>query len=500
MTRTISLHFESLVRQRVTRRSALGGLAGGVLATRFGSASTIRAASGLASQPGRRQCDVVIVGAGLSGLVAARTLAQAGADVLVLEARDRVGGRTYTEHLESGAFIYHGGQWVSPGQERIVALAKELSVSLFPSWGEGETVDWRQGARATYSGIAPPDRTNIEPAAKEAAAILARMADQVPLDAPWNAPNAAAWVSQTLDAWLAENVAQNDARALLERAIEGVFMEGPGQTSLLSALFWARSGDPLVPFVATSAPGPERRFDGGAQQLSERMAEQLGDRVLLDAWVSRIAHGTEGVEVMASGSTVSAKRAIVAMAPAIAGRIRYTPAMPANRDQVTQRAPMGWLIKVHCVYPERFWADDGLSGAVTSDEGAIRVTADNSPPSGSPGILVAFIEGATARRLSSVTKDARRTAVIADFVKYFGERASDPVAYFEYNWGDDEFARGAEGGYWTTGVWTAYGPALRPPVGPVHWAGTETSPVWYGKMEGAIRSGERVAAEVLKAL
>jgi monoamine oxidase len=206
------------------------------------------------------------------------------------------------------------------------------------------------------------------------------------------------------------------------------------------------------------------------------------------------------VHVSTETVTVSAQRAIIALPPAIAGRLRYTPALPAARDQLTQRTPMGWLIKVHVTYPTRFWIQEGLSGQVTSDAGAIRLCVDNSPPSGSPGILAGFIEGAETRRLAVVSSEERRAAVLADFVRYFGEKAGRPDAYYEKNWGDDEFARGAEGGYWTQGIWTAYGHALRAPIGPLHWAGTETSPIWNGKMEGAVRSGERAAAEVLAAL
>ena len=161
---------------------------------------------------------------------------------------------------------------------------------------------------------------------------------------------------------------------------------------------------------------------------------------------------------------------------------------------------MGWVIKVHCVYPTPFWREQGLSGAVTSDEGAIRSTGDNSPPSGSPGVLVGFIEGAAARELATASRATRRAAVLADLVRYFGPQAGQPMAYHEHSWGDDEFTRGAYGGYWTEGLWTTYGPVLRAPIATLHWAGTETSPEWNGKMEGAVRSGERVAAEVLAAL
>jgi monoamine oxidase len=242
------------------------------------------------------------------------------------------------------------------------------------------------------------------------------------------------------------------------------------------------------------------RCVGGAQQLASRMAAALGERVRLDAWVSHLTHQADGVRVTAGTLEVRARRAILAMAPAMAGRLRYTPALPVARDQLTQRTPMDWVITVHCVYPTRFWRDDDLSGQVTSDAGAVRVTADTSPLVGSPGVLVGFIAGAAARRLAAVTRAERRGAVLADFVRYFGPRAAVPLEYREYSWGEDAFTRGAAGGAWAPGLWTAYGHALRAPIGVLHWAGAETAASWHGTMEGALRAGARAAAEVLAAL
>ena len=447
-----------------------------------------------------RACEVVIIGAGLSGLYAARTLVAAGVDVLVLEAQNRVGGRTRTAHLADGTGIDEGGQWVSPGQDHIVQLAAALGVTLCPSWGEGLTVDWHHGQRSTYQGLFPPGDPEVAPAAHKAAAMLTQMAGTVPLETPWTAPQATAWDQQTLHQWLAANVAPARARTALARAIAGGCASGPGGTSLLAALFCIHSGDALVPFVAAPAPGPQHRCAGGAQQLASRMAAALGERVCLDSWVSHITHQAAGVQVTAGALEVRARRAILAMAPAMAGRVRYTPALPVARDQLAQRTPMDWVITVHCVYPTRFWRDDGLSGQVTSDAGGVRVTADTSPPSGSPGILVGFIAGAAARRLAPVTRAERRVAVIADLVRYFGPRAAVPLEYREYSWGEDAFTRGATAGAWPPGLWTAYGHALRAPIGVLHWAGAETATVWPGTMEGALRAGARAAAEVLAAL
>jgi monoamine oxidase len=326
------------------------------------------------------------------------------------------------------------------------------------------------------------------------------MAETVPIDSPWDAQQAREWDGQRLHDWLRLNVASDRARIALATAIEGVFARNATSTSLLAALYWARCGDPLVPFVATDDPGPERRFVGGAQQLSRLMAERLGPRVLLEAHVDAVEHASGRVLVRTHGLVVEARRAIVTLPPALAGRLRYVPGLPAARDHLGQRAPMRWVIKVHCLYPERFWADDGLSGAAAADDGLIRTTADNSPPSGEPGILVGFVEEAEATTLALRPADERRAAVLSTLGRLFGDRAEQPEAYHEKNWGEDPYARGADGGYWSPGVWTTYGHAIREPHGLVHWAGTETSAVWNGKMEGALLAGERAAAEVIDRL
>ena len=199
-------------------------------------------------------------------------------------------------------------------------------------------------------------------------------------------------------------------------------------TSLLAALFWIRCGDPLTPFLTAKDPEPEQRFDGGAQQLSQRMADELGDRVILNAPVISISHRSDGVGVMTAERSISARRAVVAMPPALAGRIHYEPGLPAMRDHLTQRVPMRWAIKVHCLYRHRFWADEGLSGQVVSDAGAVRVCADNSPPSGAPGVLVGFIEEVEASRVAKISPTERRAEVLAAFERYFGRQAGEPVS------------------------------------------------------------------------
>ena len=445
----------------------------------------------------RHTCDVAVIGAGLSGLYTARLLAAAGADVLVVEAQSRVGGRTLTVHFGDGTFVDDGGQWVSPRQPCIVRLADELGIQRFPSWSDGATVHWRAGVRVVSNGLFLPEDGRAAVAAREAAKTLAEMAETLPLDEPWATPQSIEWDRMTLHSWLATHVASESARRVLAMAIEGVFARNNMPTSLLAALFWIRCGDPLTPFLAPSDPGPEQRFDGGAQQLSQRMANALGKRVILCSPVASILNRSDGVRVTAAERVISARRAVIAMPPVLAGRVHYEPALPALRDHLTQRVPMRWAIKVHCLYDRRFWADEGLSGQVVSDAGGVRVCADNSPQSGVPGVLVGFIEEVEASRVVNLSPTERRAEVLTALVRYFGSKAGEPLEYREKNWGDDPFCRGVDGGYWPAGVWTGYGASLRAPIGTLHWAGTETASIWNGKMEGALLAGQRAAEEVL---
>jgi monoamine oxidase len=222
--------------------------------------------------------------------------------------------------------------------------------------------------------------------------------------------------------------------------------------------------------------------------------------VVLNAPVRRIDHGRKGVEIETRRGRWRAERAIVAIPPTLAGRIQYAPKLPGTRDQITQRFPMGSVVKCMAVYDEPFWRTDGLSGMATSDTGPVKVTFDNSPPDAKPGVLLGFVEGQEAREFTRLGRDARRTAVLESLARYFGDRAGDALAYTDKSWAEDAWTRGCYGGYAPPGVITGYRAALREPVGRLHWAGTETATVWNGYMDGAIESGQRAAAEVLAAL
>ncbi len=461
------------------------------------------------------EADVAIVGAGLAGLVAARQLVAAGVQPLVLEARDRVGGRLLNHEIGDGKIVEVGGQWIGPTQDRIAALAAELGVGTFPTYDEGRQVIEMGGRRATFAGsftdaslalvrdlskaISPLALADFE----QARVRLDRMARQVPLGAPWQAPKARRWDGQTFATWVRRNARTAAARSLFELATEAVWAAEPADVSLLHVLFYTRSGSGFNSLIGTDGGAQQDRFEGGSQRLALLMAAELGEeRVRLDAPVRKIEHGDDGVVVHADGdsggsTSVRAKRAIVAVPPTIAGRIAYDPPLPALRDQLTQRMPQGSVIKTMAIYEEPYWRREGLSGQGTSDAGPARVTFDNSPPDGSPGVLLGFLEGRFARHWATRQAAERREAILAGHARLFGERAARPIEFVERIWAEEEWTRGCYGCLMTTGGWTEYGRALREPVGRLHWAGAETATVWSGYMDGAVSSGERAAAEVL---
>lgn len=486
----------------LTRRRLVGTAAAGAAGYTVSSV----AGTAAASAAGRHRVDVVVVGAGLAGLSAARTLRRHGKSVVVLEARDRVGGRTLNHHLGHGKVVEIGGQWVGPTQNRVLKLIKDLGLKTFKTYVDGKNVYYRQanppGLRhQTYTGTIPPANPASLVELAKALNSLDTMAQDVPLKAPWNAGQAAEWDGQTFETWKLANTTLDETRDLIDLGIEAVFAAEPRDLSLLHVLFYIHAAGSFENLINTPGGAQDSRVVGGSQKISIELAKRLGDRVVLKAAVRQIHRHRGRVEVHSTRGIWEGKRAIVAVPPTLAGRIRYRPHLPGPRDQVTQRVPMGSVIKCMAVYDEPFWRADGLSGMATSDSGAVKVTFDNSPPSGKPGVMLGFIEGQEARDLTRKSKRQRRAAVLGSLERYFGPKARTQARdYFDKSWAEDAWTRGCYVGYYPTGVLVGYREAIWKPVGPIHWAGTETATEWNGYMDGAVQSGERAAAEVLAKL
>jgi monoamine oxidase len=492
---------------RITRRGLIGSAAAG-------TAMTVMPAAGRAAdtQTSVRSADVAVVGAGLAGLTAARQVAASGRSVLVLEARDRVGGRVLAHALRGGSYSELGGMFTGPTQGHIQALARDVGVGFYPTYNTGNNVfiggDGRREEFPSDSplGTAPADPL-VAPDIVLAVAQLDEMATDFPVDAPWTSPHAQEWDRQTLDTWLREHTSGNpEFMAVTSAATEAIFGCEPGELSLLYTVFYiAASGNErnqgtFERNFNTAGGAQEKRFRGGAQLVPERVAAQLGDRVLLGAPVRQIDQSATGVTVHSDEVVVEAQRAIVAIPPTLAGRIFYEPGLPPLRDQLTQHMPQGTLMKFEAVYPTPFWRAKGLTGQVVSENGPVKVTFDVTPESGSPGVMMGFIGGHEARVWEERSATRRREAVLAQFAHFFGNEARTPQQVVEFNWSTEVWNRGCPVAVLGPGTLVDFGAALRKPVGRIHWAGTETSTYWNGYMDGAVRSGKRAAAEVLAGL
>jgi monoamine oxidase len=485
----------------LTRRKLLGtGVVAGAAAALPGRAAADHQAVR------RRRVDVVVVGAGLAGLAAASRLYRAGRSVVVLEARDRVGGRTLNRPVGRGEVVEAGGQWVGPTQDRIQALAADVRVPTYKTYFTGQAVYHRNGRRILFDAASPvpPD-----PDAGEAAGVvvsLDQLAAPISRTEPWASPGAGAYDAQTFETWKLDNVRSDGARFLTDLAIQAVWACEPRDVSLLHVLFYIAcagnesSAGSLLRLVSTTGGAQESRFVGGSQLVSERLAARLGGRVVLRAAVRRIAVDGGSVSVVSDEGSWSCRRVIVTGPPAVTGRIDVDPPLPADRAQLVQRFPQGSAIKCQAVYREPFWRAEGLSGYVNADSGPIRLMYDNTPASGRPGVLLGFIEGHEARVWGARPARERRAAVLDAFGRFIGPRAASPTRFVEQDWAQEPWTRGCYVGFTPPGVLTDYGPAIRRPVGPIHWAGAEYATIWNGYMDGAVRSGEEVAGHVLAAL
>lgn len=447
-----------------------------------------------------RTTDSLIIGAGFAGLTAARTLHAAGREVLVLEARNRVGGRVFTKKLDEQTYVDLGGQWIGPSQDYIIALAREMGVETFPTYNEGRNVIALGEGIRTYRGLIPKldllSLLNIDSTLKK----LEKLARRIDLEAPWRIPEAQAWDQQTLATWLDRHVWRRPARQVIDAGLETVFAAASGEISLLHALFYIRSGRDLNTLLSIDDGAQAERFIGGAQTVADRMAAQLGDRVLLEHPVRRITQYDQGVVVSTDRGDFSARRVIVAIPPPLAARIDYSPALPPLRDQITQRLAMGTVIKCYAIYDRPWWREKGFSGqVVTGPDYPVQTVFDNSPADGHCGMLMGFSLANRARELLRLTEAERRQRVLAALVKFFGPEAAYPTTYIDHSWADETWSRGCYVGLYTPGTWIAYQDALSQACGRIHWAGTETATVWNGYIDGAIRSGERAAREVIAA-
>jgi monoamine oxidase len=441
--------------------------------------------------------DVVVVGAGFAGLSAARDLVRLGHDVVVLEGRDRVGGRSSTTTIANTP-VDLGGTFVGPTQDAVIALAKELGCETVPTYSRGKNlIRWHGKVRSYRSTI--PKLSIIE--LLDVSRIqwrFDRVSRRVPVKDPWTSPIAEILDSKTMDEWLRYVHASASTRNLMAIMARVTWGAEPEDVSMLHAVRYVKAAGGLGRMLDVEGGAQQDRFPGGTQQIAVRMAEELGERVVLNTVVRSIERHADGTLTVGSDrGAVAAKAVIVAIPPEHRAGIGFDPALPPEYEKLTEHWPQGNLSKAYVAYETPFWRGDGCSGEALSDEGPVFITFDVSPSDAGPGILLGFTD---ARTFDPLPAEQRRAQALEGFATLFGEAARNPIDYLDHCWGTEEFAPGGPTAAVPTGSWTTYGPWLRKPVDGIFWAGTETADEWTGFLDGAVRSGKRAADEVHRAL
>ena len=465
--------------------------------------------------------DIAIVGGGFAGITAAELLTGAGKKVKILEARERCGGRTWTQPYGSEDLLLDsGGQWVGPGQEYIYRRLRHFNVPTFSTYDEGQNIletDRRANGEGVFhrydaeGGLTSAKALRIfKGTALDFSALydgLGRLAESISLEAPWESEGALELDNTTLESWIQDQwsrlgplklkPADERVRNIFRAVIHTVFSVSPAKLSLLHALFYIKSGGGLDSLINVTGGAQQDRFLNGSGELLEKMMATFRHDIVLGSPVRAIEQSSDGVLVHSDKMKVRAQRVIIALPPALIPRISFSQPLSPRKDLLLQSYPMGNTMKVMAIYERPFWRQSGHSGQAFSPYTPVTATFDNSHPRSDAGVMVGFVVGPQADRILRLPPEERRAEVLKSFSHFFGTEALHPVRYHEKAWAEEPFSRGAYAGYLPPGVWTGLGDVLRKPEGRVHFAGTETSPEWNGYIEGAIRSGYRVAREVL---
>ena len=449
--------------------------------------------------------DVVIVGAGPAGLTAARELRKAGLSVAVLEARERVGGRTWTDTVE-GAMLEIGGQWVSPDQTALLELLDELGLETYDRYRDGQSVYiGADGKRTLYSGDTFPVSESTAADMDKLTALLDSLAAEIGASEPWAHPKARELDTISFHHWLRQNSSDEEACNNIGLFIAGGMLTKPAHAfSALQAVLMAASAGSFTNLTDEDFI-LDKRVVGGMQQVSLLQAAELGDDVVLSSpvrtinWEEGREGGTHRVTVVSDRATVTARFVVMAVPPNLYSRVSYNPPLPRRQHQMHQHQSLGLVIKVHAVYSTPFWREDGLSGTCFGADALVQEVYDNTNHEDPRGTLVGFVSDEKADAMFELSAEERRRAILESIASFLGGKALEPEVYYESDWGSEEWTRGAYAASYDLGGLHRYGKDQHAPVGPIYWASSDLAAEGYQHVDGAVRMGRRIAARITAA-
>lgn len=444
---------------------------------------------------------VIIVGGGFSGIAAAKKLHEAGISFLVLEARDRLGGRVFTKNLSDDLYLDLGGQWIGPTQNRMYQLCEEQGLETFDTYDQGKNILDLGGKIRTYAGLIPKmdpfSLINLDLILKK----LERLARQVDINTPWTHPKANAYDSVSLDYFVRKNSLTKSCEKVIRVGCETIFACELNEISLLHALFYIRSGTSLECLINIKNGAQQHRIKGGMQPLVEQMAHPFLDKIRFNSPVISIEKKEKEVRVICENMEYSTRKIILSVPPPLLAKIRFTPELPVEKRRLLERYAMGHVGKCFMIYGKPFWREKGFSGQVVSDKNSpFQTLFDCSPFDGKFGIVMGFTIGNRAKSYFLQNEMERKSKMQEILEVYFGPEAKHPVNYLDYTMSDETWSSGCYAGLMPTGAWTGFRDAYRKPADPFYFAGTEASTRWNGYIEGAVLAGEAASHQVIESL
>lgn len=443
--------------------------------------------------------NTIIIGAGFAGLAAAKSLAKQGRDdFVILEARDRVGGRTKHGQI-AGLDIDLGGMWLGPTQTKLAEYADEYGLKTYETYLDGKGIynilgKEYHGKREHYQGLFSVLET-LRYAPTELK--LNRLVDSIDCEQPWNHKDAKTLDATTVEAWIQKHIASETIKQTYRVMCWSLFCAEADQMSMLFFLHYLKSGGGLDLMLSADEGGAQNfMFHGGVQQIARKIAEELSDRLHLSEPAMNIQWNDEGVTVTTPLGRYKANHAIIAVPPPLVSAMGFEPALPQPKEALHRRLTMGSVIKYWIAYDKPFWREQGFNGMIIGDHSPALPCFDATPPEQPLGVIAGFFDADESLEFAEAGEEQRKQIVIELLARHYGDSARSPVDYVDNDWTSKEWSQGCYGAYAAPGVYSRYGEWLSKPIGPLHWAGTETSAVWTGYIDGAIRSGERAAAEV----